>query len=76
MGSTLNKVVQIAVSGQQGLAVRFEDGASGVHDCVALAREEGPMNEPLRDPANFANFRLEYGAPTWPICARTGVRWT
>jgi hypothetical protein len=29
MGSMLNKVVQIAVVGRFGLAVRFQDGASG-----------------------------------------------
>jgi hypothetical protein len=66
MGSMLNKVVQIAVIGKYGLAVRFQDGASGFHDCAAYVAETGPMIEPLRDPAYFARVRLEYGAPTWP----------
>lgn len=66
MGSMLNKVIQIAVVGRCGLAVRFQDGASGVHDCAALVREDGPMIEPLRDPSYFASARLDYGAPTWP----------
>lgn len=66
MGSMLNEVVQVAVIGRHGLAVRFQDGASGVHDCQALVREKGPMIEPLRDPGYFAQVRLEYGAPTWP----------
>lgn len=66
MDTLLNKVVQVAVLGKYGLAVRFQDGASGVHDCSAYVREEGPMIEPLRDPEYFARVRLEFGAPTWP----------
>lgn len=66
MGSMLNKVLQIAVVGRHGLAVRFQDGASGVHDCSALVRRDGPVIVPLRDPDYFAEVRLEHGAPTWP----------
>ena len=62
----LNKVVQIAVVGQYGLAIRFQDGASGVHDCGELAQEDGDLVRSLRDPNYFATVQLEYGAPTWP----------
>jgi hypothetical protein len=66
MGSMLNKVLQVAVVGRFGLAVRFQDGASGVHDCSELVRRDGPVMISLRDPSYFAEVRLEHGAPTWP----------
>lgn len=66
MGSILNKVLQVAVVGRFGLAVRFQDGASGVHDCSDLVRRDGAVMIPLRDPSYFAEVRLEHGAPTWP----------
>ena len=66
MGSTLNKVVEISVVHPFGLAVRFQDGAKGTHDCSAMVAETGPMIEPLHDPSFFAQVGLEYNAPTWP----------
>lgn len=66
MATYLNKVIQVAVLGKYGLAVRFQDGASGVHDCSAYVQGEGPMIEPLRDLTYFAQVHLEFGAPTWP----------
>lgn len=63
MGSMLNKVLQVAVVGRFGLAVRFQDGASGVHDCSEFVRRDGPVITPLRDPSYFAEVRLEHGAP-------------
>ncbi len=46
------------------LAVRFEDGTEG------RVRFEpthlGGVFEPLRDPAVFAQVRIEFGAVTWP----------
>jgi hypothetical protein len=62
----LNKVVEISAVHPFGIKVRFGDGASGVHDCLALVNETGPMVEPLRDPDYFARVFLDYGAPTWP----------
>ncbi|WP_206605369.1 DUF2442 domain-containing protein [Methylosinus sporium] len=66
MGSMPNEVVQIAAVGHYCIAVCFQDGASGLHDCSSLLREEGPMAIPFRDPDFFAKVRLEDGAPTWP----------
>jgi hypothetical protein len=66
MGSTLNKVVDVSVVRPFGLRVRFDDGASGVHDCAALLKATGSMIAPLRDPEFFARVTLDYGAPTWP----------
>jgi hypothetical protein len=62
----VNKVVEISAVHPFRLKVRFGDGASGVHDCLALVNETGPMVEPLRDPDYFARVFLDYGAPTWP----------
>lgn len=47
------------------LEVEFEDGVRGVVDCSDTLW--GPMFEPLRDPARFAEVGLdEFGAPCWP----------
>jgi hypothetical protein len=47
------------------LEVEFEDGVRGVVDCSETLW--GPMFEPLRDPARFAEVGLdEFGAPCWP----------
>ena len=48
------------------LELRFSDGTAGVLDCAPIVAEDGPMVEPLRDPAFFARVFLEFGAPTWP----------
>jgi len=62
----LNKVTNIQPLGGFRLGVRFQDGAAGEHDFAALVKQEGPMLDPLRDPAYFARVHLEHGAPTWP----------
>lgn len=66
MVSMLNKVVEISVVHPFGLAIRFQDGANGIHDCSAMVKETGPMIEPLHDPRFFARVGLQCGAPTWP----------
>lgn len=48
------------------LSLRFSDGMAGVFDCAPLLQSSGPMVQPLRDPAFFAQVFLELGAPTWP----------
>lgn len=63
--SMLNKVMNIQPLGGFRLRVRFQDGASGEHDFAGLVKEEGPMLDPLRDPAYFTRVHLEYRAPTW-----------
>ncbi|CAN5126770.1 DUF2442 domain-containing protein [soil metagenome] len=62
----LNKVVDVKVLAPHVLRVTFADGFSAVHDFAALVNEDGPMAEPLHDPAYFARVFLEYGALTWP----------
>ncbi len=59
------RIVKIQALPEFRLEVWFEDG---VHGFVDL-REDlwGPMLEPLKDPAFFAQVGLdEFGAPCWP----------
>ena len=60
------KVTKLKVLDGFKLELQFSDGSAGVLDCSGIVAEEGPMVEPLRDPAFFARAFLEYGAPTWP----------
>ncbi len=48
------------------LRVHFSDGSAGEHDFSAMVAEPGPMLAPLRDPLDFAQVSLDFGAPTWP----------
>lgn len=52
--------------GDYRLKVWFDDGQAGEWDFSELARREGPMVEPFRDPANFSRVFLEMDALTWP----------
>jgi hypothetical protein len=58
-------LVSVEVVAPYVLQLRFADGLEGTVD---LANELwGPMFEPLKDPAYFAQVRLdEDGAPCWP----------
>lgn len=58
------------------LAVTFQDGTKGVADLSALAsdRDRGIFSA-LRDPANFAQARLELGVVTWPNGADLDPMW-
>jgi len=46
--------------------VRFTDGSEGVRDLSDIVARNGPMIEPLRDPAYFKRVFIEMGVPTWP----------
>lgn len=61
----MDKIVQLDVTGPHRVFVVFADGLSG--ELELLARLNGPMLEPLRDPEFFRQVKLdEYGVPTWP----------
>jgi hypothetical protein len=61
----MDRVVAIRVLPGFEIEAEFEDGVKGV---VALKdRLEGPMFEPLRDPAFFAQAKIdEWGVVCWP----------
>jgi hypothetical protein len=48
------------------LWLRFTDGSEGIRDLSDVISHEGPMSEPLRDPAYFKRVFIEMGVPTWP----------
>ena len=48
------------------LWLRFTDGCEGVRDMADIVMRDGPMIEPLKDPAYFARVFIESGVPTWP----------
>ncbi|HYS49688.1 MAG TPA: DUF2442 domain-containing protein [Xanthobacteraceae bacterium] len=52
--------------GNYRLRVEFSDDTVGERDFTFLARESGPMVEPLRDPVYFARVFVEDGVLTWP----------
>jgi hypothetical protein len=61
----MERIIEVKPGGNYTLEVRFSDGTSGV---VALEdRLFGPVFEPLRDPAFFAQAGVdEFGAVCWP----------
>ena len=61
----MDKVVSIRVLPDFAIEAVFDDGVKGV---VKLKdRLDGPMFEPLRDPAFFAQARIdEFGVICWP----------
>jgi hypothetical protein len=62
----LIKVKKLEIAGAQTLRLWFTDGSSGERDFADELAQAGPMAQPLRNPAFFAQAFLDYGAPTWP----------
>jgi len=48
------------------IRLTFNDGMVGDYDMAAIVAHDGPMVQPLRDPAYFQRFFLELGALCWP----------
>lgn len=48
------------------LAVESSDDTIGERDFSFLARESGPLLEPLKNAAYFRRAFVENGIPTWP----------
>jgi hypothetical protein len=63
---TMIEVREAQHLGDHRLRVEFSDDTVGERDFSFLARETGPMVEPLRDPAYFARVFVENGVLTWP----------
>ena len=62
----LGKVTRLEVAPPYKLAVEFNDGTRGIHDCAAMVAEGRGVIAALRDPALFVRAFLDFGAPTWP----------
>ncbi len=61
----MNRVISVKVGLGYTLQLAFTDGTSGTVDLSS--RLFGPMFEPLRDPVEFSQVRVdEYGAVCWP----------
>lgn len=60
----LPRVVHLRYLGDHRLRLRFDDGVEGTIDFGDALR--GPMFEPLRDPALFAQVRLDGPTIAWP----------
>jgi len=61
----MKKVIHVAVKPDYVLALTFNDGTQG--DVSMADRLFGPMFEPLKDPAFFAQAKVdEFGAVYWP----------
>lgn len=60
------KLVAIESKGDARLALRFFDGAWGIHDFSRYFEASTEMTLPLRDPQFFARCFIEAGALAWP----------
>lgn len=60
-------VTEVRALPEYRLFVRFIDGTEGEVDASRLILGSSPgVFSVLRDPARFAQVRVEYGAVTWP----------
>jgi hypothetical protein len=62
----LTNVIRVEPRGGYRLFFEFSDGTEGERDFSEMMKSEGPMVQPLKDPAYFARVFIDYGAPTWP----------
>jgi hypothetical protein len=60
------KILKVEKLGGFRLRLHFSDGTEGERDFSDIVAEDGPMVEPLRDPAFFGRVFLEYGTLAWP----------
>ncbi len=59
-------VVEVHALDRHRLWVRFSDGTEGEHDFSPTLAQDGPMVQPLKDPAMFKRVFISLGVPTWP----------
>ncbi len=67
--SDIHDIIEVEVIGDLTLRVTFDDGA--VRDLTLDGQLEGPVFEPLQDPARFAEVEVDRDAGTivWPTGA-------
>jgi hypothetical protein len=58
------EVSEARYAGEYQIQVQFEDGSSGLVDMMKFI-EEGTALAPLKDPALFKAFSVEYGTIVW-----------
>jgi hypothetical protein len=58
------EVNEARYAGKYQIQLLFEDGSSGVVDLMNFI-EEGTALAPLKDPALFKAFSIEYGTVVW-----------
>lgn len=59
-------VVEVCALDEHRLWVKFSDGSEGEHDFTSTLAQDGPMVQPLKDPAMFKRVFVSLGVPTWP----------
>ncbi len=67
--SDIHDITEVEIIGDLALRVTFDDGA--VRDLTLDGQLEGPVFEPLRDPARFAEVEVDRDSGTivWPTGA-------
>jgi hypothetical protein len=60
------KVMSVAVEGGTRLRIGFTNGDAGVHDFAEMLAQDGPMIQPLKDPAMFERVFVQSGVLCWP----------
>lgn len=62
--NVLPSVVRAEYRGEHKIHLNFNDGSSGTVDFSDWL--QGPVFEPLKDPAYFARFFIDGGTVAWP----------
>lgn len=62
----LIKVMSVAVEGGTRLRIGFTNGDAGVHDFASMLAQDGPLIQPLKDPAMFERVFVQNGVLCWP----------
>jgi hypothetical protein len=60
------KVRTAKPAGGYRVSIEFSDDTRGERDFSFVCNENGPMLEPLKDPAYFRRLFVEDGVITWP----------
>ena len=60
------KITRVEHVTDRVLRLTFNDRTMGDYDLSSLIERNGPMIDPLKDPAYFARVFLEMGALAWP----------
>ncbi len=59
-------VLRVRALDGRRLSLRFSDGREGEYNCAHLFEKDGPMVQPLKDPAFFARVSSRKARPLGP----------